>query len=356
MKSYFPIVALAILVMASCSKGVDMQGVRAPEIRVKSEKFWINSEPLTMKELKGKVVLVDIWDYTCVNCIRTLPYIKAWHSRYADKGLVIIGVHAPEFEFARDRANVEKAVEDFDIRYPVVMDNGYEIWTSYANMYWPRKYLIDARGYIRYDHAGEGGYEETEKKIQELLAEIDPTLEFPEPTPDTSSRSARGKVCYPMTPELYLGYERGRIGNSEGYKPNRVVEYSAPEKLVDGFIYARGAWRNGSEAMIHARRTSEPSDYIAIRYHAIEVNAVIKPEKGESYKVWVKQDDRWVDSDDVGADLRFDEEGRSYLEITEPRMYRIIENANYGTHELHLYSTSDGFGIYAFTFGACTTP
>lgn len=350
MKSYFSIVALAILVMASCSKGVGMEGVRAPEIRVKSEKFWINSEPLTMKELRGKVVLIDIWDYTCVNCIRTLPYIKAWHDKYADKGLVIIGVHAPEFEFARDRANVEKAVKDFDIRYPVVMDNDYEIWTSYANMYWPRKYLIDKDGYIRYDHVGEGGYEETERKIQELLRQINPDVALPEITSDTGG-GVTG-VCYPMTPELYLGYARGRIGNSEGYKPNKVVEYSEPAKLVDGFIYARGSWRNEAEAMIHARRTSELEDYIAIRYHAIEVNAVIKPEIGEPYRVWVKQDDDWLVPDDAGSDIKFDE-GRSYLEITEPRMYRIVNNAEYGTHDLQLSSTSDGFGIYAFTFGAC---
>ncbi|MBN2379658.1 redoxin domain-containing protein [candidate division WOR-3 bacterium] len=345
--------AIMPLLLASCSKGDDMDKIRAPEIRVQEDEYWINSPPLSMKELKGKAVLVDIWDYTCVNCIRTLPYIKEWHEKYSDKGLVIIGVHAPEFEFAKTRANVEKAVQDFGIRYPVVMDNRFEIWTSYANMYWPRKYLVDAKGYIRYDHAGEGGYEETERKIQELLAEIDPSIEFPAVIPDTSGRGAKGKVCYPMTPELYVGYERGRIGNPEGYKPGQVVDYARPEKLVDGLIYAYGAWRNEAEAMIHARITPDPTDYIGIRYHALEVNAVIKPEKGEGFRVWVKQDGKWVKPEDGGSDLKFDSQGASYLEIGEPRMYRIIRNAEYGAYDLHLYSTSDGLGIYAFTFGAC---
>jgi len=345
--------AVSFLLVPWCSKASDMDSVRAPEIAVRSDRFWINTKPLSIKEHKGKVVLIDIWDYTCVNCIRTLSYIKTWYERYTGAGLVIIGVHSPEFEFARERINVEDAVRRFNIKYPIVMDNDYLIWTSYVNMYWPRKYLIDKDGYIRYDHIGEGGYEETERKIQELLHQINPTLEFPDPVQDTTSRNARGKICHPMTSELYLGYQRGRIGNSEGYRVNRIVDYAEPEKLVDGFIYARGAWHNRAEAMVHARSTSEPEDYVAITYHALEVNAVIKPETGESYRVWIRQQGDWVKPEDAGADIGFTSDGRSFLEITEPRMYHIISNARYGSYELKLSSASPGFGIYAFTFGAC---
>ncbi|MBD3286048.1 redoxin domain-containing protein [candidate division WOR-3 bacterium] len=345
--------ATTLAVLPGCSKGGEMDGVRAPEIVVQSEGQWINSKPLSMKELEGKVVMIDIWDYTCVNCIRTLPYIKSWHERYADAGLVIIGVHAPEFEFAKTKENVQDAVDRFDIKYPVVMDNEFKIWQSYANMYWPRKYLIDEKGYIRYDHVGEGGYTETEREIQKLLAGINPEVDFPEPLPDTSSRAAKGKACYPMTPELYMGYQRGRIGNKEGYKPEKIVDYSEPDTLKDGFVYARGAWYNRDEAMVHARETSEPEDYIGIHYHALEVNAVIKPETDKPYKVWVKHNDDWVREEDAGADIYFASDGRTYLEITEPRMYRIINNSEYGNYELKLYSTSEGFGIYAFTFGSC---
>ncbi len=355
----FLFAAVSVLLAASCTKGDEMNGIRAPEIRVRDEKYWINSAPLTMKELKGKIVLVDIWDYTCVNCIRTLPHIKDWYEKYKDKGLVIIGFHTPEFAFARERANVEEAVRRFGIKYPVVMDNDYEIWTSYANMYWPRKYLVDKDGVIRYDHAGEGGYEETEQKIQELLKQIIPDIELPAIAEDTGSIDKGGAVagiCYPTTPELYLGYERGRLGNQEGYKPGRLVDYKAPDSLVDGYVYARGTWRSEAEAMVHAREIEEPEDYIAIRYHAIEVNAVIKPEGEAGYRVYVKQDGEWVRQKDRGEDLKFTDDGKSYLEIKEPRMYRIVDNAEHGEHTLELSSTSDGFGIYAFTFGACTAP
>src|SRR5688572_7548455 len=132
---------------------------------------YINSEPITLADLRGKVVLVDFWTYSCINCIRTIPYLNAWHEKYADNGLVIVGVHTPEFEFEKDYNNVKAAVEKFDIQYPVAQDNEKGTWEAYENRYWPRKYLIDNEGYVRYDHIGEGAYAETEKVIQSLLAE-----------------------------------------------------------------------------------------------------------------------------------------------------------------------------------------
>src|ERR671925_1793917 len=132
---------------------------------------FINSEQITLADLRGKVVLVDFWTYSCINCIRTIPYLNAWHEKYADQGLVIVGVHTPEFEFEKDYNNVQAAVEKFHIRYPVAQDNEKGTWEAYENRYWPRKYLIDTEGYVRYDHIGEGGYAETEKVIQSLLRE-----------------------------------------------------------------------------------------------------------------------------------------------------------------------------------------
>ena len=132
---------------------------------------YINTHPITLKDLKGKVVLVDFWTYSCINCIRTLPYLADWNAKYADKGLVIVGVHTPEFEFEKNIDNVKAAVQKFGIKYPVLQDNDKGTWNAYGNSYWPRKYLIDSDGYIRYDHIGEGGYAETEKIIQTLLAE-----------------------------------------------------------------------------------------------------------------------------------------------------------------------------------------
>ncbi len=144
---------------------------KAPEI---SEKEWINSHPLTLTQLRGKVVAIEFWEYTCINCLRTLPHVKAWHGKYASQGLMVIGVHTPEFESSKKRANVEKTVRELQIKYPVVLDNDYVIWNAYGNNWWPRIFLIDREGVIRYDHIGEGAYGKTEAKIRELLQEAVP--------------------------------------------------------------------------------------------------------------------------------------------------------------------------------------
>ncbi len=181
---------------------------------------WINSEPLTIEQLRGKVVLVDFWTYTCINCIRTLPYLKEWDKKYRDEGLVIIGVHTPEFKFEEKYENVLKAVNDYQLKYPVAQDNKYATWNSYQNRYWPHKYLIDADGYIRYDHIGEGAYEDTEKMIQSLLKErmqklnqkSNINLNIINPEKVTVTDVNLYKV---RTPEIYFGYQfsRGNFGN-----------------------------------------------------------------------------------------------------------------------------------------------
>jgi len=142
--------------------------IHAPEL---TGGYWVNSEPQPMAQLRGRVVLIDFWDYTCVNCIRTLPYVTEWYRRYSPRGLSVIGVHAPEFAFAKELDGVQKAIEEFGIAYPVVMDNGYAIWQAYANRYWPAKFLIDREGYLRYYHFGEGAYDETEQAIQTIRAQ-----------------------------------------------------------------------------------------------------------------------------------------------------------------------------------------
>ncbi len=154
---------------------VEKGKVRAPEIG----RVWLNSTPLSFRQLRGRAVLVDFWDYTCVNCIRTLPYVQAWHERYRDKGLTVIGVHTPEFMFAQYESNVERGIREFGLTYPIVIDSNREIWKAFANRYWPTKYLLDKDGYLRFGHFGEGGYGECEQVIQELLREIDPRLDLP---------------------------------------------------------------------------------------------------------------------------------------------------------------------------------
>jgi thiol-disulfide isomerase/thioredoxin len=209
---------------------------------------YINSEPITLADLRGKVVLVDFWTYSCINCIRTIPYLNAWYKKYADDGLVIVGVHTPEFEFEKDYNNVKGAVERFGINYPIAQDNEKQTWNAYENRYWPQKYLIDSEGYIRYDHIGEGAYAETEKVIQSLLAErtehsgvnftIDQTISNPESVQNINF----GRI---NTPELYFGYQYAMepLGNSEGYRPDQIVKYTLPDdttNIVPNRIYLAG--------------------------------------------------------------------------------------------------------------------
>ncbi len=335
------------------------------EIRVEAPPLaqglkWLNSEPLTMEQLKGKVVLIDFWEYTCVNCIRTLPYLKAWHEKYKDKGLVIVGVHTPEFQFAKLEQNVTHSAKKFGLTYPIVIDSDYVVWRSYSNRYWPAKYLIDKDGFVRYFHFGEGAYEATEEKIQKMLRELNPKVELPPITKALRGTDKPGAVCYPVTPELYLGYERGghegTLANREGYQPGKTVTYKDPGKWEDGLVYVKGPWLNNAEALISSRKIPDPRDYIGIKYHALEVNSVLKPESGLPVRVYVYHDNKPVAKADKGTDIRYDEKGRSYLLIDEPRMYNIIKNAKFAQRTLKLATGDPGMGIYSFTFVSCEVP
>jgi thiol-disulfide isomerase/thioredoxin len=318
---------------------------------------WINSKPLKLTGLRGKVVLIDFWEYTCVNCLRTLPYLKEWHRRYKDKGLVIIGVHTPEFRFARAEDNVAAAVKELGLEYPIVIDSNYAIWKSYSNRFWPAKYLCDARGRVRYYHFGEGGYGETEREIQALLRETSPKVDLPPLMEAVRAEDQPGRVCYPTTPELYVGYERGgpegTFGNREGYHPGQVFVFRDPGSHEDGLIYAQGAWKSSGEAFISARTSRYPRDWIALRYHAIEANAVMKPERGSPVRLWLYQDGKPVAEKCRGKDVQADDQGRTFVLVDKPRMYNLIKNPAFGQHELRLATSQPGLGVYSFTFVSC---
>jgi thiol-disulfide isomerase/thioredoxin len=324
------------------------KGTAAPELTGGGP--WINSEPLTLHGLRGKVVLIDIWDYTCVNCIRTFPYLKQWHRRYSPLGLVIIGVHTPEFEFAKQPENVERAAKQFGLEYAIVLDNDYAIWRAFRNQYWPRHYLIDKDGVIVYDHIGEGDYGHTEQQIQRALREIRPDAHFPEVMEMVRGTDKPGAVCYPTTPELYAGHERGVLGNPEGYRPGIETTYLDPGNHQDGEIYAAGRWRSTSQALVST--TDRPAQ-ISLRYHAIDLNVVLRPERGEPVRVTVTQDGRPVARSAAGADLRVGEDGKTYLEVDQPRMDHVAHNPKFGAHEVSLMVDQPGLGVYAFTFGSC---
>lgn len=324
--------------------------VRAPEFP--AGVAWLQGGPLKLADLRGRPVLIDFWDYTCVNCLRGMPYLKEWHRRYAPMGLTIVGVHAPEFSFAREPGNVSRAVKELAIDYPVVLDNDFAIWQAYANRYWPAKYLVDKEGYLRAYHFGEGGYDDVERMLQALLKDAFPALELPPLMEPVRPEDRPGAVCYRVTPELYLGYDRGRIGNTVGLAPDRPARYTDLDRHAEGFAYLAGDWLIAGEYLSRPVGAQGESR-LSVRYLAKEVNLVIHPPlAGGPARVTVLQDGAPLPPEDAGADVRV-ESGRAALVVTEPRMYRLVNNRQIDTHDLTLTTTADGVCFFAFTFVGC---
>ena len=341
----------------------------APEFAGTQE--WINSEPLSTESLRGKVVLIDFWTYSCINCLRTLPFMREWYDRYADEGLVIVGVHTPEFEFEKLYDNVVQATKDEMVAWPVVQDNEYTVWRSYSNRFWPAKYLVDQHGVIRYRHFGEGRYGETEEWIRTLLAEIGADSEaFEQPLPDDQQRDAAFTQAADgeQTPELFAGWKfartRGGIGQVPAYAeaaqesydteghPSVEADFQMPETVLQNLIYFNGPWNIGPESASHARETDNLSDYVLLAYSARSVNAVLTSESGETYKVVVTVNNEYLTEENKGDDIIISEEGESYLMVTEPKAYKIVEQPTWEKGQfLQMVSKSDNFGLYSFTFG-----
>ena len=293
---------------------------------------YINQDNITLAEYLGKeVILVDFWTYSCINCQRTIPYLNAWYEKYKDKGFVIIGVHTPEFDFEKDYNNVKKAVDKYNIKYPVVQDNNYKTWRAYENRYWPRKYLIDIDGFIVYDHIGEGGYEETEKEIQKALQEREDRMNI---DADISNEIAKPNVNLPEfqeieTPEIYFGYDfsRNQIGNKEGYDPEKIVNYTLPEKYENNKFYLGGIWLNNKDNL-----ESEDNNSIVIKYHAKDINLVAGANNPTEISIYI--DDNFTRK----------------LIISDYSLYNIYSDDNYTDHLLEI-KTKKGIKVFTFTFG-----
>ncbi len=324
---------------------------------------WFNSQPTTIGLLlsEGRVVLVDFWTYTCINCLRTLPFLRDWHEKYSERGLTILGVHAPEFEFEKLSANVAAAIEDHGIGWPVVQDNQMETWRAFRNRYWPAKYLIGVDGKTRFSHFGEGEYLEMEHQIRLALeaagydvSDIEEGgVAPPERDPDAPT----------VTRELYMGYGRnysaglfdggGFAGQSQYYDAgDRVVDYTDDPAHAHNKWYLQGLWKNEREAIVHARETAGPDDYIALKFAARSVNVVINPVRpDEPFDVVIEIDGKPLSPAEAGADIVFGDEGRSILRVDGSRLYRIVEQPEWSVRELNLRSRSDNFAVFAFTFG-----
>lgn len=326
------------------------EAVPAPEIG----RTWFNSSELSLAALRGRVVLMDFWDYTCVNCLRTLPYLLEWDRRYREKGLTIVGVHAPEFSFARRAERVERAVAELGLRYPVVLDNDFVIWRLFGNRFWPAKYLIDNDGLVRLAHFGEGAYAQFEAAIQELLKELEPQVELPPLLPPVRESDRPGAVCYPVTPELYLGYRRGRIGNAEGFQRDTAADYKLPAELPGDVFSLGGRWVSRDEFLESAAAGGSPSRLV-LPYLAKEVNLVMAPVEGREFTLTVRQDGGPLAREDAGTDVEYIGESASLVRVREAKMFRLVANAGYAARRLELEAAESGLNLYAFTFVSCPT-
>ncbi len=316
---------------------------------------WLNSPPLRLAQLRGHVVLVDFWEYTCINCIRTFPANLEWYRRYHSYGFEIVGVHAPEFEAARNIEHVRTAVRHFGLPYPIVVDNHYLIWKAYGAQGWPARYLIDATGTIRYARTGEGADASFEQAIRELLREAHPGRGLPPPWLKQAEPDSFAPSCGITTPEMYVGpwFGRGVLDNPEGYRPGRIVNYLSAGAPEDGRVRLEGRWETNLNGMIYRGSNARDrlSERLVIRYHAREVYAVLNVDHGRPGRVYVQQDGHWLRPDERGADIQVDAQSRSFIRVAEARMYYVVSNPRFAAHTLTLLPAIKGVMVSSFTFG-----
>lgn len=308
--------------------------------------LWLNSPPLSREMLRGKVVLVDFWTYSCINCLRTLPYIKAWNEKYRALGLVIIGVHAPEFAFEKDQHNVEQAVRDLGITYPVAMDNQYAIWNAFNNQYWPAHFLMDANGNIRHEHFGEGEYQETERMIQALLKEahqgalaVGSDLVQ---VAGTGATAAAGDM--ERSPETYVGYARQEnLASPEAISQDMAAQYTAPRALKLNQWALSGKWLVSSESAA----LQAPNGAISYRFQGRDLHLVLGSRNGKPVRFKVT-----LDGAAPGADHGADVDAQGYGVIREQRLYQLIrQSERKAARTFRIEFLDTNAEAFAFTFG-----
>ncbi|MBT3539102.1 redoxin domain-containing protein [Candidatus Parcubacteria bacterium] len=307
---------------------------------IDSPSDFVNTDGITIEELIGKkVILVDFWTYSCINCQRTLPYLTSWYDKYRDMGLEIVSIHTPEFAFEKKKENVIDAAERFGIEYPIVLDNEYTTWAAYKNRYWPRKYIIDIDGFVVYDHIGEGAYEETELKIQELLNERSRRLDEQAEVDLDFSRNL-GDKSQAKSPEIYFGSARNsRLGNGiSGSSGEQELSFLDDDDSLN-VLYLQGLWNMDPEHV----ETLGQENRVKFRYNADKVFMVADADESVSVRVL-------RDGVDVGTYGGSDVVDSSF-EIKESRLYHLIDESKAGEHTLEFIIDGPGVRLYAFTFG-----
>ncbi len=305
---------------------------------------WFNSAPLTLEQLKGKVVVIDFWTYSCINCLRSIPYVKAWDERYRKDGLVVIGVHAPEFAFEREPANVAQAIKDLGIKYPVALDNGYVLWRALKNNYWPAHYFVDAQGRIRYHHFGEGDYEGSERVIRQLLAEAGHAPSGHAMRPVAASGAQAGAAIGEIgSPETYIGYARAdRFVSPGGFLQEKPKSYaSAPLQLNDWSL--EGSWLDSRQSA----RSLGAGAKISFRFHARDLHLVLGSATGTPVRYRVT-----LDGKPIGADGGVDVSAVGMGAVKEQRLYQLVrQKGEVRDRTFTIEFLDPGVDAFSFTFG-----
>ncbi|HET7577013.1 MAG TPA: cytochrome c biogenesis protein DipZ [Sphingomicrobium sp.] len=304
---------------------------------------WFNSAPLTLKQLRGKVVLIDFWTYSCINCLRTLPYLKAWDAKYRKDGLVIIGVHAPEFAFERDPENVARAIKDLGIRYPVALDNKYVLWKALQNQYWPAHYFVDAQGRIRFRHHGEGEYAMSERVIRQLLAEAGHAPAGGMAKTSASGTEAAAAFKEIGSPETYIGYYRAdRFASPGGLLHDKPKTYAAAPLDLNQWSF-EGQWIDQRQSA----RSLAPGAKISFRFHARDLHLVLGSASGKPVRFRVT-----IDGRAPGADAGVDTKAQGTGAVTDQRLYQLIrQKGPIRDRTLTIEFLDPGVEAFSFTFG-----
>ncbi|HXK52915.1 MAG TPA: redoxin domain-containing protein, partial [bacterium] len=312
---------------------------------------WFNSEPLELEDLKGKVVIVDFWTYSCINCIRTLPYLEKWHEKYSGQGLVIIGVHSPEFVFEKVPDNVEGAVKKYGLQYPIALDSDFKTWRAYDNHYWPAKYFIDKDGKVRHTHFGEGAYEESELIIRQLLGELNEGSVLDDEL--VSENKVSGSVSSKQSPETYLNYERGANlspVNANEFAADKEVFYSIQTKLSRNEWSLGGTWLMGAD---HSEARAEGAK-LKYNFSAKEVYLVMGPssiksaDAPKSYKVKVFLNGEAINVEEAGSSVNSD----GIVIVDRHDLYKLVNLPEFASDQILELQFDSGVEVNAFTFGS----